>query len=119
MEKKIIEIIDLEKKSTKIKDIFQEILEEGDHILIDESLEGLKEIFSKTNFNFLNLEIDFVDIRNFNILKNCIKFNTKAIYFQISSEKEEELKIIEDIGDIVKNISSELKFLVGKEENVK
>ncbi|MGL4533528.1 MAG: PLP-dependent transferase [Fusobacteriaceae bacterium] len=119
MKNGIIEIIDNEKKITKVKDVFQEILEEGDHILIDKSLEGLKEFFSKTNFNFLNLEIDFVDIMNFNVLKNCIKFNTKIIYFQISSEKEEELKLIEDIGDMIKNISSELKFLVVKEENFK
>lgn len=114
-ETKIIQAVELKERNRELKNIFQEILEEGDHILVDHSLESNKEAFIKKYLPLEELEIDFVDIRDFSVLKNSIKSNTRILYFQIASEKDEELTIIEGIGDIAKNISSELKVLIGTE----
>ncbi len=95
-----------------ISTVMVALLSKGDHLITDPILYGCTDSFFRDVLIRFGIEVSFIDLTDLKLLKETIKSNTKAIFFE--SIANPTMKVIDTkaVCDIAHNVDPEIKIIV-------
>lgn len=88
------------------------LLSKGDHLITDNILYGCTDSLFRDVLIRFGVEVSFIDTNDEKLLKQTIKPNTKAIFFESIANPIMKLIDTKNVCDIARNINPEIKIIV-------
>lgn len=79
-------------------------INEGDHMVVSKTLYGCTFAYMNHGLTRLGVEIDFVDVRDPENVKNAMKDNTKIVYLETPANPTMDIADIEEISKIAHEV---------------
>lgn len=88
------------------------LLSSGDHLIAAKTIYGCTFSLFSHHLSRFGIEVEFIDFNDLAQLKNALKFNTKAIFFETPANPDLSIYDIRQISTIAHQYNSEIQVII-------